>query len=253
MPSRFGSPRGSVPRILREAGEVADARLRSVQKYLDDFTATDDPADQVGGGTRLSRGDFVALLHQSPDFQQQIANRWVFATPREREALLTVLRQAFPQEMARAVAGVPEAPIPPEQQGTGMGGPPQGAGPLGPQPGLGAAPTVPPVAAPTPGGAPPPPVPTEPAGPTLGTSPLPSPTVTLPPPGLPLGAATSPMPPAPGVQPTGMPVGPGGEPLPLLGPVPPVGPNALPASTPSIAPAVPGGPQPRPSRAAALL
>lgn len=232
VPSRFGSPRGSIPRILREAGEIADARMRSVQRYLDDFTAADDPKDQVGGGGRLPRNDFVALLRSSPDFQQQVANRWAFATSKEREALLVVLRQAFPREMAAQVAQVPGGAIPPEQQGTGLGGPPQGAAPVGPQPQPGAAPPGalgPPGAPPTGPGAPPPGMlpPTMPTGPVLG-APLP------PPPGMPpiagLPAPGMAPPPVPGMQPLGLPL-PGQGPL--VPPVPPVGPNAAPR--PSLA------------------
>jgi len=245
MPSRFGSPRGSIPRILREAGEIADARMRSVQKYLDDFTAADDPKDQVGGGGRLPRTDFVALLRSSPDFQQQVANRWAFANAKEREALLRVLRQAFPQEMAAQVAQVPGGAIPPEQQGTGLGGPPQGAAPVGPQPQPGAAPMGVPGSpgAPPPGAGAPgmPPAPTMPTGPVLGAPPAPPP-----PPGMPpVGGLPAPgMAPVPGMGPglPGMPPAPLGLPLPgqgpLVPPVPPVGPNA---------------PMPRPSLAAGLV
>ena len=237
VPSRFGSPRGSIPRILREAGEIADARMRSVQKYLDDFTAADDPKDQVGGGGRLPRRDFVALLRQSPDFRQQIANRWAFANAKERETLLTVLREAFPAEMAAQVAQVPGGAIPPEQQGTGLGGPPQGAAPVGPQPAPGAAPPGVPGAGPPPPapGAPPMLPPTMPTGPVLGAPPGPPappgmpPIAGLPAPGMaPVPGTPGPLPP----QPLGLPL-PGQGPL--VPPVPQIGPASGPPGRPSLA------------------
>lgn len=246
MPSRFGSPRGSIPRILREAGEISDARMRSVQKYLDDFTATDDPKNAIGGGVRLTRRDFAGLLQQSPDFQQQVANRWVFATPKEREALIAVLREAFPERMAAAVGQVPGGPIPPEQQGTGLGGAPQGAAPVGPQPAPGAAP---PGLPPEMGGTPLVPAPTMPAGPPMGAPGPPGMPATLPPPALGLGAATLP----PG------PPGPGGPPgsvlpgMPLPAGLPPPGTGPLVSPVPPIGPAAGPPPGPRPSLAAGLV
>ena len=169
MPSRFGSPRGSIPRILREAGEISDARMRSVQKYLDDFTATDDPKAQIGGGTRLTRNDFGRLLQSSPDFQQQVANRWVFATPREREALLVVLRDAFPERMAPPWARCPVAPSRRSSRAPGWAARPRGLARSAPRPSPGPRPVRPPRQAP---GAPPP-VPTMPAGPVMGHRPRP--------------------------------------------------------------------------------
>jgi hypothetical protein len=258
VPSRFGSPRGSIPRILRDAGEIADARMRSVQRYLDDFTAADDPQDQIGGGARLARRDFVALLRQSPDFQQQVANRWVFASQKERDALLGVLREAFPAETAPSTTNIPAGATPATQTGTGLGGPPQGASPVGPQaspggapPALGAPPPGPPR---PPGGAPLPP-PTTPAGPPLGAPPVAAPPPLPPGPGAPAlappGLGPLPVPP----QPLGLPVGPGGHLEPLLPPVPPIGPNApavgVPLSPP-VSPVAPPGP-PRASLAAGLV
>ena len=239
MPSRFGSPRGSIPRILREAGEIADARMKSVQRYLDDFTAADDPKDQVGGGKKLARRDFVALLKQSPDFQQSIANRWAFASAKERETLLTVLREAFPQETGPAALQIPRSPIPQAETGTGLGGPPQGAGPVGaaplPQPGAAPAPGPSAPAPPPPAMMPPPPA--MPGGPVLG-APMPPgpPPVTLPPTGPALGQATAGVPglATPGLPPPNM--GPPG--LPQLAPQAPMPPaNLLPpqARRPALA------------------
>ena len=41
MPARFGAPRGSIPRMLKEASEIAEARMSTVLKYLDDYTSTE--------------------------------------------------------------------------------------------------------------------------------------------------------------------------------------------------------------------
>jgi len=164
MPSRFGNPRGSIGRILKEAGEISDARLRSTMAYLDDFTSVEDnPQKQIGGGGRLTRGQYTAMLQQSPDFRQQLANRWLFATPTERDSLLVHLREAFPGQ-GRAALGVPgldDTGIPDDQTGTGLGGPPQGGQALGA--GLGPAPMA--GAAPVPPMGPPPPLDMNAAGP----------------------------------------------------------------------------------------
>lgn len=244
MPSRFGTPRGSLPRILTEAGEIADARIRSTMKLVDEFTdATSTKGGApVGGGGRLARADFRTLLQSNPQFQQQVANRWQFATPDERGRLLAEIRRVFPETPGEAVLGdVPEA-IPAEEMGTGLGGPPQGAAPVGPQPGQGLAPAVPqpqpqpPGPAPVPPPMPPPigpgaPGPVPPGGPGgPGLPPMPPP---MPPPigpgptGLPPAAAVLP----PGVAP-GMPLPPGRLPVgPQAPPQIPLGPTggALPA------------------------
>src|SRR5262245_52808984 len=242
MPSRFGSPRGSIPRILREAGEVADARMRAVQRYLDDFTAIDDASKhQVGGGGRLTRTQFQALLQGNPDFQQQIANRWLFSNQAEKDALLKQLREVFPEEMSKATGGVPGPVIPPEQQGTGLGGAPQGAAPVGPQPQPGAAP-LPQLS--TPGALEAlPPVPPGPPGPSAAMAGPPlNATPVLPVPGIP-GMPPTPAPPgAPGaaIPPPGV----GGAPLPAPG-VPPFPPPPLPGQLPPAPrPGPPGAPGP---------
>jgi hypothetical protein len=215
-PARFGVPRGSLPRILTEAGEISDARMRSTLKYLDEFTAVEDPGKHLGGGGRLTRAQFAQLLQQNPDFQQAIANRWVFSTEAEKKALVKQLQGLFPGTVAPSVGGVPGTAIPPEQQGTGLGGPPQGAAPVGPQPVPGLAPPGASVPAPPSGG---------PGGPPIGP----------PGPGLPPGL---PMPPGPGV-PLAPPGGPPGPIPPGLIPVPPAGP--LPVA-PGMPPGLPPGP-----------
>jgi len=274
MPSRFGSPRGSLPRILKEAGEIADARMQATQKYLDDFTTADDPKDQIGGGAKLSRQAFVALLRQSPDFRQQVANRWVFANADERAKLLETLRQAFPDQTSGMGLGPPPSPIPSAQTGTGMGGPPQGAGPVGPQPSPGGAPGGPPGAppplppSPLPAGGPLPPGAMGAGGPPPGPPPLglggppPAPPPVLPPnalpPPVPGGGTPQPPPPPPGIPP-GLPAGvapglalPAGLPAPAtpadlavaqspaLGP--PLGPDAFLPLTYTPPPVGPAGP-----------
>jgi hypothetical protein len=231
MPSRFGNPRGSIGRILKEAGEISDARLRSTMAYLDDFTSVEDnPQKQIGGGGRLTRGQYTAMLQQSPDFRQQLANRWLFATPTERDSLLVHLREAFPGQ-GRAALGVPgldDTGIPDDQTGTGLGGPPQGGQALGA--GLGPAPMA--GAAPVPPMGPPPPLdmnaagPPGPAGPGLPAS-SPAPV------GGPPGAPSVPI---PQIGPRGVPMGtpgapglPGpGDPANLALPAPGLGPPTLP-------------------------
>jgi hypothetical protein len=144
VPSRFGVPRGSLPRILTEAGDIADARMRTVMRYLDEYTALERPERSLGGGGRLTRPQFRQLLVGNPDFQQAVANRWLFSDQREKDALLRQLRELFPEASGPALSSVPGTAVPPEQQGTGLGGPPQGAAPVGPGPVPGLAPGAPP-------------------------------------------------------------------------------------------------------------
>lgn len=240
MPSRFGTPRGSLPRILAEAGEIADARMRLTAKLLDEFTdaTSSKGVSPMGGGGRLSSRDFKALLQASPEFREQVAHRWLFATPDERTKLLKEIGDVFPTAPGPGVtASVPEA-IPAEEQGTALGGAPQGAAPVGPQPGVGAAPV--------PAG---PPALPAPGVPAVGGPPMPAPM----PPGIgpaapaPGGPPPAMAPPAAGMMPMGVPpgmvMGPGG-PVPLgpmpVGPMPPPG---VPAP----------GAIPRPSAAARLV
>jgi len=258
VPSRFGTPRGSLPRILSEAGDIADARMKLLLKHIDEFTQVTQPAKHaVGGGQRLTNSQFQALLLTNPDYQQSIANRWLFSTPGEREALLRQLRDLFPEQTMTgpgapppdtgagptgATGHVPAPVVPPHEQGTGMGGPPQGAGPVGPQPAPGLAPPGPlPGAPPGPlpiGGplpmAPPPPGP-PPLGPPPGPlPPLPPPVLPpAPPPMAPPPPAPFPLGVAPGVLPPGLP--PGILPPAPVGPPPsPVG--APPSGAPPISP-----------------
>lgn len=218
--------------------------MRSVLAYLDDFTAVDDPKKQIGGGGRLNRAQFTALLHQSSDFRQQVANRWLFATPDEREKLLGQLREAFPGQ-GRTALGIPDGAVPLDQSGTGLGGPPQGAAPVGPQPGVGAAPVPP---GPAPG-------PPAPAGPPTGAAPLPpgAPPSALPVPGPPalpgppgpLGPEAAPFVPPPGLPALAPPPG-------SLPPMPVLPPGMLPPPGMGI-PAGPAPPTPGISNAARLV
>jgi len=254
VPSRFGSPRGSIGRILKEAGEISDARLRATIRYLDDFTSIEDhPDKQIGGGGRLTRAEFTAMLQQQPDFRQQLANRWLFATAPERDKLLAQLRDAFPGQ-GRAALGVPgldDSGIPDDQMGTGLGGPPQGATPVGPQPGMGMAPTPPEGSSPSlppgpgemvqPGGAapvgPPGPAPLPGEAPTAGGMPPASPTANTP---------------IPQIGPRGVPLPGPGNPANTELPAPGLGPPQLPPPGMGI-PAGPPMPGPLPSNAARLV
>src|SRR5262245_9105696 len=114
MPSRFGEPRGSIPRILSDAGEIADARLKSLMRYTDEYVAVDRPQRTLGGGGRLTRAQFQTLLTQNPGFQQAVANRWLFSDQREKDALLKQLRELFPDAVGPAATSIPGSPIPPE-------------------------------------------------------------------------------------------------------------------------------------------
>jgi hypothetical protein len=224
--------------------------MRSVLSYLDDFTAVDDPKKQIGGGGRLNRAQFTALLHQSPDFRQQVTNRWLFATPDEREKLLAQLREAFPGQ-GRTALGIPDGAVPLDQSGTGLGGPPQGAAPVGPQPGVGAAPVPSGLA----------PGPPAPAGPPTGAAPLPpgGPSAALPMPGPPslpvLPGPPGPLGPeaAPFVPPPGLPaLAPPPGSLPPMPPMSVLPPGMLPPPGMGI-PAGPAPPTPGISNAARLV
>jgi hypothetical protein len=236
VPSRFGVPRGSLPRILQEAGEIADARMRTVMRYLDEYTALERPERSLGGGGRLTRPQFRQLLVGNPDFQQAVANRWLFSDQREKDALLRQLRELFPEASGPTVSSIPGTAIPPQEQGTGLGGPPQGAAPVGPGPvpGLAPAPLAPLLPA-----APPPILPAlAPGPPPMGVMP----------------AGPLPLPPGAAVPLAG-PGGPPGSlpPLPLPpgpppGPLPPTVPPPLRASPPIVLPGAPA-----PSLAARLV
>jgi hypothetical protein len=245
-PSRFGTPRGSLPRILTEAGEIADNRLRTTMKLLDEFTDASSPKGTapVGGGGRLNRQDFTTLLTNNPDFQQQIANRWMFATPDERGRLLKAIREAFPDQMAAGVGGDVPGAIPSEEMGTALGGPPQGAAPVGPQPQPGAAPS--PAVPPGPGAAPAGPLP--PGGPMPPGPPGPPPPPMIGQPG-PIGQRIPPVP-VPMPMPSQMPGMPPGMVMPPGTPGMPVGPSA----PPGIPLAPGGGAMPaRPAAAARMV
>jgi hypothetical protein len=233
--SRFGAPRGSVPRIVAEAADLAEERLSLTMKLLDDAT-TAGKIGTLGGGNRLAYDAFRALLTSDEGFRQQVANRWLFATPSERERLLQEIQRVFPagRVTGTAAAGTGSAGLPPEvvspppspggvpadqrqpgaEMGMGLGGPLPGAAPASgaaPPPGSGAG------------------LPPAPAVPPLSVTPLQQ----LPPPPGPL-----PMPPpapgAPGVPPvlgllpgmapppSPLPIGPDGQPLPPVMPAPPL-------------------------------
>lgn len=237
--SRFGAPRGSVPRIVAEAADLAEERLSLTMKLLDDAT-TAGKVGTLGGGSRLAYDAFRALLVSDEGFRQQVANRWLFATPKERERLLLEIQRVFPagRVTGTAGAGTGSAGLPPEvtsppppsggvpadqmqpgaEMGMGLGGPAPGAMP---QPGIpppaGAGTGLPPAPA-----MPPPPVnPLQQLPPPMGQPPLPG-AAALPggPPPPVLGLMPGMLPP-PGPPP----VGPEGQPLPPLTPALPVPPG----------------------------
>lgn len=231
--SRFGAPRGSVPRIVAEAADLAEQRLSLTMKLLDDAT-TAGKVGTLGGGTRLQYDAFRALLTSDEAFRQQVANRWLFASPKERERLLKEIQRVFPAgkvtgtQAGQGSQGLPpevvspppsSGGVPPDQlapgaeMGMGLGGPTPGAAPLpgtAPPPGIGSglppAPNVPP--------SPVTPLQQMPPGAGLPVLPPPGPGGGLPP------AVLNLLGPLPQGPPPPLPLGPEGQPLPALMPMP---------------------------------
>ena len=220
--SRFGNPRGSVPRIVAEAADLAEQRLSLTMKLLDDAT-TAGKVGTLGGGTRLQYDAFRALLTSDEAFRQQVANRWLFASPKERERLLKEIQRVFPSgKVTGTQEGMGSQGLPPETVSPppSPGGVPSGQMAPGAEMGMGLGGPLPP----PPPGAPPPPgvgagmppplaAPPQPVAPLQQPLPLPMPPMA---PGAPpvLGL----LPPLPGGPPPPPPVGPDGQPLPPLTP-----------------------------------
>ena len=215
MTGRFGAPRGSIPRIVAEAADIAEQRLKLTSKLVDSFTEA-GKVGTLGGGSRLAYDAFRALLQSDQGFQQQIANRWLFSTPQEKKRLLEEIRRVFPAGKATGTQeGMGSEGLPPEVIQPPGGLPPPGQMPPGAEMGMG-------LGGPAPGAAPPPGAP-PPAGVGSGAPPaLPMP----PPPQMPLQGA------------------PPGSPPPVLGLM---GPLPMPAPAPLPPQMTPGGPPPVPA------
>lgn len=73
---------------------IAEARLAMVSEYLDQLATADEPSS---GGT-LSRAQFRELLANDEDFQTKVAERGIFATPKEKAQLTREVERLLPPE-----------------------------------------------------------------------------------------------------------------------------------------------------------
>jgi len=105
MPDRsaLSTPRGVLPRILAQAGEIAEAQQRLTLKLLDEMT---DSTHQrtLGKGRRLSRADYLTLLRDDPAMQERVLAKLPFATKEERAKLKRDLEALLPPPMPPGMA-----------------------------------------------------------------------------------------------------------------------------------------------------
>lgn len=99
-------PRGSLGTIYESASQIAQARLAAVGEYLDNIADTDDPPT---GGV-LSNIQYRALLANSKEFQEGVAERAPFMSEPERARLRKTVDELFPEELPASVSQIPPQP-----------------------------------------------------------------------------------------------------------------------------------------------
>lgn len=118
---RKGISRGLIPRILKDAGDISETRLKAAMRLQDELTDV-APGDVLGAGGKLSRKDFRLLLASDQDTQARVMATWPFATEPERAAIR--------RELSRLEEAQPDAKNLPPSVVTGPNAVPQQGVPL---------------------------------------------------------------------------------------------------------------------------